>query len=55
VSFFGESDKLKTRIYKIHFWVLENEEYERQIDQMVYELYGLTPEEIEIVESFNKH
>ena len=26
-------------------------EYERQIDQMVYELYGLTPEEIEIVES----
>ncbi|MBI2485540.1 MAG: hypothetical protein HYW01_00990 [Deltaproteobacteria bacterium] len=25
-------------------------EYERQIDQMVYELYGLTQEEIEIVE-----
>jgi hypothetical protein len=25
-------------------------EYERQIDQMVYKLYGLTPEEIEIVE-----
>jgi len=25
-------------------------EYERQIDQMVYELYGLTPEEREIVE-----
>ena len=25
-------------------------EYEKQIDQMVYELYGLTPEEIEIVE-----
>ncbi|MBI5306119.1 hypothetical protein HZB04_00805, partial [Candidatus Wolfebacteria bacterium] len=23
---------------------------ERQIDEMVYELYGLTPEEIEIVE-----
>ncbi len=30
-------------------------EYERQIDQMVYVLYGLTPMEIEIVEGFNKH
>jgi hypothetical protein len=29
-------------------------EYERQIDQMVYELYGLTQEEIEIVNNFNK-
>ena len=26
-------------------------EYERQIDQMVYKLYALTPEEIEIVEN----
>jgi len=25
-------------------------EYERQIDQLVYKLYNLTPEEIEIVE-----
>ena len=25
-------------------------EYEHQIDQMVYELYGLTPEEIAVVE-----
>jgi len=25
-------------------------EYEKQIDQMVYQLYGLTPGEIEIVE-----
>ena len=30
-------------------------QYERQIDQMVYELYGLTPEEIAIVESFIKN
>jgi adenine-specific DNA-methyltransferase len=29
-------------------------EYERQINQMVYQLYGLTDEEIEIVENFNK-
>ena len=29
-------------------------EYENQIDQMVYELYGLTPEEIEIVEKSTK-
>lgn len=29
-------------------------EYEYQIDQMVYKLYNLTPEEIEIAESFNK-
>ena len=28
----------------------EVKEYERQIDQMVYELYGLTEEEIRIVE-----
>ena len=26
-------------------------EYERQIDQLVYKLYNLTPEEIKIVES----
>ena len=29
-------------------------EYEYQIDQMVYELYGLTPEEIEIIEGSAK-
>jgi len=27
-----------------------SEEYERQIDQMIYKLYGLTPEEIKIAE-----
>ena len=26
---------------------------ERQIDQMVYELYGLNKDEVKIVESFN--
>jgi len=29
-------------------------EYEHQIDQMVYELYGLTKEEIKVVEGLNK-
>ena len=29
-------------------------ELERQIDWMVYELYGLTPEEIAVVEGNNK-
>jgi len=29
-------------------------EYEHQIDEMVYELYGLTPEEIAIVEGRGK-
>ncbi len=29
-------------------------EYEKQIDQMVYELYGLTEEEIKIVEGAKK-
>lgn len=29
-------------------------QYERQIDQMVYKLYGLTQEEIKIVENFSK-
>jgi hypothetical protein len=28
-------------------------EYEKQIDQLVYRLYGLTPEEIQIVEQSN--
>ena len=28
-------------------------EYEKQIDQMVYDLYGLTKEEIEIVKGEN--
>ena len=27
---------------------------DRQIDQMVYQLYDLTPEEIAMVEGFNK-
>lgn len=27
---------------------------EKEIDQLVYELYDLTPEEIAIVENFNK-
>jgi adenine-specific DNA-methyltransferase len=31
------------------------EEYERQIDKMVYELYGLTPEEIAVVEGSTKN
>ena len=26
-------------------------DYEKQIDQLVYKLYGLTPEEIKIVEN----
>ena len=30
-------------------------EYEKQIDQMVYQLYDLTPEEIKIVENSNKN
>ena len=29
-------------------------EYERQIDQMVYQFYDLTPEEIAIVEDINR-
>jgi len=29
-------------------------EYERQIDQMVYKLYDLTEEEIEIIEKIGK-
>jgi hypothetical protein len=31
----------------------EVKEYEKQIDQLVYKLYDLTPEEIEIVENSN--
>ena len=32
----------------------EVKEYERQIDQMVYELYNLTEEEIKIIETHSK-
>ena len=32
----------------------EIDKIDRQIDQMVYELYGLTQEEIEIVENATK-
>ena len=34
---------------------LKVKEFEKKIDKMVYELYELTPEEIKIVESFNKN
>ncbi len=30
-------------------------EYEKQIDRLVYKLYGLTPEEIKIVEENTKN
>ena len=30
-------------------------DYEKQIDQLAYKLYGLTPEEIEIVEKSNEN
>lgn len=36
------------------FYATKDKEYNRQIDQMVYKLYGLTDKEIEIVENFNK-
>jgi hypothetical protein len=39
-----EANKLKVEI----------ENLDKEIDQMVYELYGLTPEEIEIVENATK-
>lgn len=32
----------------------EVKEYEKQIDQMVYKLYGLTNEEIDIIEGNKK-
>jgi len=34
--------------------IIKINHYKCQIDQMVYELYGLTPEEIEVVENFSK-
>lgn len=42
---FKENDYLRNKTKQIKV-----EEYERQIDQMVYKLYELTPEEIKIVE-----
>jgi hypothetical protein len=33
---------------------VEVKKLERQIDQMVYQLYNLTDDEIEIVENYNK-
>jgi len=34
-----------------NMWRWRNRDYEKQIDQLVYKLYGLTPEEIKIVEN----
>ena len=53
-------NQLNTTIANLVRKIIESEnkgkikEYERQIDEMVYKLYNLTPEEIEIVESFNE-
>jgi len=33
---------------------MQVKEYEKQIDQMVYQLYGLTEEDIKIVEDSTK-
>lgn len=44
-SFTKDADYLQNPVKKARV-----EEYERQIDQLVYELYGLTEEEIKIVE-----
>lgn len=30
---------------------MKNQEFEKQIDQLVYKLYGLTPEEINVIEN----
>ncbi|KKT34791.1 MAG: hypothetical protein UW24_C0021G0002 [Parcubacteria group bacterium GW2011_GWA2_44_12] len=32
----------------------QKRDYEKQIDQLVYKLYGLTPEEIKIIEQQEK-
>jgi|GEM_PF-2568005 hypothetical protein len=42
-----------TILLKIHNLIL-NQTLEKQIDQLVYKLYDLTPEEIAIVEGFNE-
>ena len=34
------------------YWRACDEEYERQIDELVYKLYDLTDDEIKIVENF---
>lgn len=58
VPIVSASDSQKAPIIKRVQTILDNptkqaqvKEYERQIDQMVYELYGLTEEEIKIIES----
>jgi len=51
-------NQLNTTIANLVRKIIESEdkgkikEYERQIDEMLYQLYNLTPEEIEIVEGF---
>ena len=45
---------LKIKTIAITQKIAKVKEYERRIDQMVYKLYGLTEEEIKIVEGGNK-
>ena len=40
--------------YIIFLSTLRFKEYERQIDQMIYQRYGLTPEKIAVVEGFTE-
>jgi len=53
-------NKLNTTITNLVCKIIESEdkskikEYERQIDEMVYKLYNLTPEEIEVVGEFSR-
>ena len=40
--------QIKVRLSAVR--MAQVDDYEKQIDQLVYKLYGLTPEEIKIVE-----
>ena len=61
LKFFGYGDELAEIIgHKVDFhtakWLSKyfREDVEREIDERVYRLYGLTPEEIQIVEESGK-
>lgn len=46
-----EKGLTSTNSRTVNFIQAKVKDYERQIDQMVYKLYGLTEEEIKIVEN----
>ena len=50
----AESDQTGSKVSSGQFTDVDRSAWEREIEQQVYALYGLTPEEIQIVEEVSQ-